>query len=215
MPSIRSRSGSAVWCRALRRCAQGTRFRRRSARRPSVTISDMSGAIVKWGAGCKRLTSTDCSRASSQPDAPTCASANPVSQSPPQHGAHIEKFFSRLHRGILENQSYLHIAIAAPTPIVRLKVGIWVGAYQHERIGLVYEIVIDAGDIFFERTRRLNRQSKVVPITALLSLRGCTELELTYDGVLWIGHRDYGVHALFDQLIWSLLDAQRIEQTIP
>jgi hypothetical protein len=43
----RGHSGSAIWCPALRRRAQGTRFRRWSAQCPSVSISNISPATVK------------------------------------------------------------------------------------------------------------------------------------------------------------------------
>ena len=43
----RDRSGSADGCPALLRCAQGARFRQCSVQRPSVSISNVGGAIIK------------------------------------------------------------------------------------------------------------------------------------------------------------------------
>jgi hypothetical protein len=51
----RGRWVSAVWYPALRRCAPAIRFQQCSVQRPSVTISNMSVAIVKQSDQCKRL----------------------------------------------------------------------------------------------------------------------------------------------------------------
>jgi hypothetical protein len=77
----RGRSGSAVWCPARRRCALIARFRKWSARRPSVSISNKkAGRSIRSGISKDPdCTICPCSRIDSQATEWHKASHNPPS----------------------------------------------------------------------------------------------------------------------------------------